>query len=293
MPMVCLTERKHLMTDQQGVLYLCATPIGNLEDMTPRAIRMLQEADLIAAEDTRHTRQLLNHFAINGKMVSYHEHNKELQGPVLIGELLAGKNIALVSDAGFPGIADPGELLAKQAIAEGIRVVPVPGANAALSALVASGLPCSPFFFGGFLPKSRKNRREKLQEWQNIPSTIILYEAPHRIREVLQDIENAWGDRHIALGRELTKIHEEFFRGLISEARNFLAAKEPRGEFVLIIDAPPRVEQELPSGDPLDKVRMLMAQGAQKKEALAAVSKEYKLPRRELYNRLILEEEGK
>jgi len=281
------------MNEVPGTLYLCATPIGNLEDMTPRAIRMLQEADIIAAEDTRHTRPLLTHFNIEGKMVSYHEHNKEIQGPVLIQELLSGKNIALVTDAGFPGISDPGEALAKEAIAAGIKVVPVPGANAALCALVASGQTCSPFFFGGFLPKSKKNRKEKLKEWEQLPSTIVLYEAPHRIKEVLKDIEEAWGDREITLARELTKLHEEFFRGTIATAREFLESKEPRGEFVLVIAAPPPVEKVAPSGDPLDKVRMLMAQGAQKKEALAAVSREYGIPKRELYNRLILEEEGK
>jgi len=281
------------MNEVPGTLYLCATPIGNLEDMTPRAIRMLKEADIIAAEDTRHTRPLLTHFNIEGKMISYHEHNKEIQGPVLIQELLSGKNIALVTDAGFPGISDPGEALAKEAIAAGIKVVPVPGANAALCALVASGQTCSPFFFGGFLPKSKKNRKEKLKEWEQLPSTIVLYEAPHRIKEVLKDIEEAWGDREITLARELTKLHEEFFRGTIATAREFLESKEPRGEFVLVIAAPPPVEKVAPSGDPLDKVRMLMAQGAQKKEALAAVSREYGIPKRELYNRLILEEEGK
>jgi len=281
------------MNEVPGTLYLCATPIGNLEDMTPRAIRMLQEADIIAAEDTRHTRPLLTHFNIEGKMLSYHEHNKEIQGPVLIQELLSGKNIALVTDAGFPGISDPGEALAKEAIAAGIKVVPVPGANAALCGLVASGQTCSPFFFGGFLPKSKKNRKERLKEWEHIPSTIVLYEAPHRIKEVLKDIEEAWGDREITLARELTKLHEEFFRGTLATAREFLESKEPRGEFVLVIGAPPPEEKAAPTGDPLDKVRMLMAQGAQKKEALAAVSREYGLPKRELYNRLILEEEGK
>jgi len=281
------------MNEVPGTLYLCATPIGNLEDMTPRAIRMLKEADLIAAEDTRHTRQLLTHFNIEGKMVSYHEHNKEIQGPVLIEELLSGKTIALVTDAGFPGISDPGETLAKEAIAAGITVVPVPGANAALCGLVASGQSCSPFFFGGFLPKSKKNRKEKLLEWQAIPSTIVLYEAPHRIKEVLKDIEEVWGDRNITLARELTKLHEEFFRGTLSAARAFLEAKEPRGEFVVILEGPPKQAKEPPVGDPLKKVRMLMAQGIQKKEALAAVAKEYALPKRELYNRLILEEEGK
>ena len=280
------------MNEVPGILYLCATPIGNLEDMTPRAIRMLREADIIAAEDTRHTRPLLTRFNIEGKMLSYHEHNKEIQGPVLIQELLSGKNVALVTDAGFPGISDPGEALAKEAIAAGIQVVPVPGANAALCGLVASGQTCSPFFFGGFLPKSKKNRKEKLGEWEHIPSTVVLYEAPHRIREVLKDLEEAWGDRNITLGRELTKLHEEFFRGTVSSARKFLEEKEPRGEFVLVIAGPPKEEETAPTGDPLDKVRMLMAQGVPKKAALAATSKEYKLPKRELYNRLILEEEG-
>ena len=181
------------MENEKGTLYLCATPIGNLEDMTPRAVRVLQEADLIAAEDTRHTRQLLTHFGIHGQLLSYHEHNKEKQGPVLLEALAAGKDIALVTDAGFPGISDPGEMIAQQAIAAGFQVVPVPGANACLTALVASGLPSTPFFFGAFLPKSRKNRKEKLEEWKNIPATLVLYEAPHRILDVLQDMEGIIG----------------------------------------------------------------------------------------------------
>ena len=280
------------MIEGKGTLYLCATPIGNLEDLTPRAMRMLKEADIIAAEDTRHTRQLMTHFDLHGHLISYHEHNKEKQGPLLIKRLLEGENIALVSDAGFPGIADPGELLVRQAIEENITVVPVPGANAALSGLVASGLPSATFFFGGFLPKSKKNRRLQLEEWQNIPGTIIFYEAPHRIKAVLQDIAEAWGDRSVVLAREITKIHEEFFRGTISSALAHLAEKEPRGEFVIILGAGQKAEVLLPQEDPLVKVRMLMAEGIQKKEALAVVAKEYKVPKRELYNKLLLEEEG-
>ena len=280
------------MIEGKGTLYLCATPIGNLEDLTPRAMRMLKEADIIAAEDTRHTRQLMTHFDLHGHLISYHEHNKEKQGPLLIKRLLEGENIALVSDAGFPGIADPGELLVRQAIEENITVVPVPGANAALSGLVASGLPSATFFFGGFLPKSKKNRRLQLEEWQNIPGTIIFYEAPHRIKAVLQDIAEAWGDRTVVLAREITKMHEEFFRGTISSALAHLAEKEPRGEFVIILGAGQKAEVLLPQEDPLVKVRMLMAEGIQKKEALAVVAKEYKVPKRELYNKLLLEEEG-
>ena len=276
------------MTEGCGTLYLCATPIGNLEDMTPRALRMLQEADLIAAEDTRHTRQLLTHFGIHGTLISYHEHNKERQGPVLLASLREGKSIALVSDAGFPGISDPGELIARQCIAEGIPVVPVPGANAALTALVASGLSSTPFFFGGFLPKSRKNRKEKLEEWKDIPATLVLYEAPHRILDVLQDMEEVWGDRKMTLGRELTKLHEEFFRGTISTCRQHLLEKMPRGEFVLVVEQG-KVEKQEPQGDPLDAVKALLEEGMDKKEALAQVAKAYKVPKRELYNRLVRE----
>ena len=274
---------------EQGILYLCATPIGNLEDMTPRALRMLQEADLIAAEDTRHTRQLLNHFDIHGQLLSYHEHNKEKMGLVLLSALQEGKNIALVSDAGFPGISDPGEQIAKEAIAAGIQVVPVPGANAALTALVASGLPSTPFFFGGFLPKSRRNRKEKLEEWKNIPATLILYEAPHRITEVLKDMEEVWGNRRLAMCRELTKLHEEFFRGTVEQARQHLDENPPRGEFVLVVEQGEVVREE-PQGDPLDEVRRLMESGVDKKTALVQAAKTYKVPKRELYNRLLKEE---
>ena len=277
---------------EYGILYLCATPIGNLEDMTPRAQRMLAEADIIAAEDTRHTLQLLNHFNIKGRLVRYDEHSKERQGAYLLAELLDGKNVALVSDAGFPGIADPGEQLAKLAIDAGVRVVPVPGANAALCALIASGLPASPFFFGGFLPKSKKNRREQLEAWQYLPATVVLYEAPHRITQVLQEIMAVWGDRQLAAARELTKLHEEFFRGSISQCLAWLAVNKPRGEFCLVIAAgtaaPPQPEVQ----DPLTQVKSLLAQGVDKKTALAQVAKANKLPKRELYKQLISEEEG-
>ncbi len=276
-----------------GTLYLCATPIGNLEDMTPRAIRMLREADIIAAEDTRHTLQLLNHFEIKVRLVRYDEHSKEKQGAYLLGELLSGKNIALVSDAGFPGIADPGEALAKEAIDAGIRVVPVPGANAALCALIASGLPAYPFFFGGFLPKSRRNRKEQLDLWKHIPATVILYEAPHRIKEVLQDILECWGDRPMAAARELTKLHEEFYRGTVASCLEWLEQQPPRGEFCLVL-APgegkaPETSEEL---DPLDEVKNLIASGTDKKTALAQVAKKHRIPKRELYNQLISEGEG-
>lgn len=280
------------INDKYGTLYLCATPIGNLEDMTPRALRMLQEADLIAAEDTRHTLQLLNHFNIKGRLVRYDEHSKEKQGAYLLEQLLEGKSIALVSDAGFPGIADPGEALAQDAIAQGVRVVPVPGANAALCALIASGLPTYPFFFGGFLPKSKRNRREQLELWQHIPATMILYEAPHRIVEVLKDILACWGDRPLAAARELTKLHEEFYRGTVSGCLSWLEENSPRGEFCLVLgagDGKAATEEE--QLEPLDEVRRLMAEGVDKKSALAQIAKKRKIPKRELYNQLISEGE--
>ena len=318
-----------------GTLYLCATPIGNLEDMTPRAIRMLSEADIIAAEDTRHTRQLLNHFEIKGHLLldqdqgSYYsavgllfgllyklKPEKDRSGyspedvqklaadfsvtPItdldleqistLLQELQDGKNVALVSDAGFPGIADPGEALAKEAIAAGIKVVPVPGANAALCALIASGLPAYPFFFGGFLPKSKRNRREQLTKWQYIPATVILYEAPHRLEEVLQDILACWGDRQMAAARELTKLHEEFFRGTVSECLAWIKVQPPRGEFCLVLAPGAEPVQEEADVDPLTEVKQLIAGGMDKKEALAKVAKARRVPKRELYNSLLQEE---
>ena len=280
-----------------GTLYLVATPIGNLGDMTPRAVQALTDADLIAAEDTRRTLQLLNHFSIKGKLIHYDENNKEKQGPVLLQELLQGKNIALVTDAGFPGISDPGEAMAKLAIKNSIAVVPVPGANACLTALVASGLPSTPFFFGAFLPKSKKNRKEQLEKWKWIPATIVLYEAPHRIVDVLEEILAAWGDRQMAFGRELTKLHEEFWRGTVSEAISYLKENSPRGEFVLVIAQADEAAGEMTAAepgnatDPLDMVKEKIAKGVPKKEALSEIAKQFKIPRRDLYNRLIQEQE--
>ena len=275
-----------------GTLFLVATPIGNLGDMTPRALEVLAAADLIAAEDTRRTLQLLNHFSIKGKLIHYDENNKEKQGPVLLQELLEGKNIALVTDAGFPGISDPGEAMAKLAIEKGVTVVPVPGANACLTALVASGLPSTPFFFGAFLPKSKKNRKEQLEKWKNIPATVVLYEAPHRIVDVLEEILAAWGDRQMAFGRELTKLHEEFWRGTVSQAVAHLKENTPRGEFVLVIAQAQEVSAEdEEEKDPLEAVKEKIAAGVPKKEALAQIAKQFKIPKRDLYNRLIQEQE--
>lgn len=275
----------------QGTLYLIGTPIGNLGDMTPRGLELLKTADVVAAEDTRHTLELLNHFDIKNKLVRYDEHTKDAQGEVLLKEMRSGKNVALVSDAGLPGIADPGADLAERCIAENIQVVPVPGANAALTALIASGMPTQPFFFGGFLPKSAKNRKEQLELWKNVPATMVFYEAPHRIKEVLGDVLKVWGNRKICLARELTKLHEEFWRGDLAGALEHLQSQDNiRGEFVIIL-APPVIEVvEYDLETLVGKVQELIAQGVEKKEALSYIAKEFKVPKRELYNRLLNQE---
>lgn len=220
-----------------GKLYLVATPIGNLEDMTFRAIRTLREADVIAAEDTRQTRKLLTHYEITpNKLFSYHEHNKAASGPELVRLMMEGKNLALVSDAGLPAISDPGSDLVKLALQEGIAVVPIPGANAALSALIVSGLPTEKFQFIGFLPRENKEREKLLQSLWNEEGTIMMYESPHRVVKTLESLGEVWGDREVVLARELTKRYEELVRGTISECLMHLQEYPPLGEYCIVID---------------------------------------------------------
>ncbi|MHA7966232.1 16S rRNA (cytidine(1402)-2'-O)-methyltransferase [Paenibacillus sp. CAU 1782] len=219
-----------------GKLYLVATPIGNLEDMTFRAIRILKEVDMIAAEDTRQTRKLLTHFEIHTRLVSYHEHNKSASGPELIRLLIEGKNIALVSDAGLPAISDPGADLVRDAAEQGIAVIPVPGANAALSALIMSGLPTERFLFAGFLPRDKKSAQKQLEKLGRVQATVLLYESPHRITKTLAYMLDVVGDRQIAVARELTKRHEEVLRGSISEAIQWFGEHEPKGEFCIVME---------------------------------------------------------
>jgi 16S rRNA (cytidine1402-2'-O)-methyltransferase len=225
-------------------LYLVATPIGNLDDITLRALDILKRADRIACEDTRQTQKLLNHYGITTPTISCHEHNERTRSAELIADIQAGKVVAVVSDAGMPGISDPGSFLVKEAIAAGLPVIPIPGANAALSALIASGLATSEFQFLGFLPEKAGARRTRLEDLADAPrdpaQTLIFYEAPHRIVGTLADIEAVWGpDLRIVVARELTKMHEEFLRGTVAEIRKDLAARERiRGEFVLLIQAP-------------------------------------------------------
>jgi 16S rRNA (cytidine1402-2'-O)-methyltransferase len=222
--------------EQKGILYLVPTPIGNLEDMSFRAIRLLKEADFIAAEDTRNTKKLCNYFEIKTPIVSYHEHNKETSGTKLVEKLKEGIKIALVSDAGMPTISDPGYELVAAALAEGVAVVPLPGANAALTALIASGLPCQPFYFYGFLDRQKKEKKKELEQLKKQTATIIFYESPHRLKETLALLAEVLGDRKIVLCRELTKKFEEFIRGTITEAYQWANQEEVRGEFCLIVE---------------------------------------------------------
>ncbi|RKO67961.1 16S rRNA (cytidine(1402)-2'-O)-methyltransferase [Desulfofundulus salinus] len=279
--------------NQQGILFLCATPIGNLEDITLRVLRILREVDLIAAEDTRHTRKLLAHYDIHTPMVSYREHNRRQMGRHLLNLLAAGLKVALVSDAGMPGISDPGEELVSLAIGRGIPVVPLPGPNAALTALVASGLPTSSFCFEGFLPTAAGARRRKLEELKGERRTIIFYEAPHRLLESLSDMVDIWGERQIAVARELTKKYEEIWRGTLPQAVEHFRLQSPRGEFTLVVAG----AREGEVSDTRDEswlglslkehVALLQARGMDKKEAIREVARQRGIPRREVYNQVV------
>lgn len=220
----------------EPALYLVPTPIGNLEDMSFRALRILKEADVIAAEDTRNTKKLCNYFEISTPIVSYHEHNKEYSGKQMLERLRSGEVIALVSDAGLPTISDPGYELVKDAIAEQFKVIPLPGANAALTALIASGLVPQPFYFYGFLQRGAKEKKQELEKLKKMESTWIVYESPHRLKETLKHMHEILGDRRIVLCRELTKKFEEFIRGTVGEALTWAVESEIRGEFCLIIE---------------------------------------------------------
>lgn len=231
-----MKSQKSSQHEQGSCLYLVATPIGNLEDMTMRALRILKEVDLIAAEDTRNTKKLCNYFDIQTPLISYHEHNIEVGGEKLLGYLREGKSVALVSDAGLPCISDPGADIVVKAIAEEFAVVPIPGANAALTALIASGLSPQPFYFFGFLKRNKKDRREQLEKLAKREETLIFYEAPHRLKETLKDLQLVLGNRKITLARELTKKFEEFLRGTVEEAQHWANNNEIRGEFCIVLE---------------------------------------------------------
>ena len=273
-----------------GILYLVSTPIGNLEDITLRALRVLKEADLIACEDTRQTRKLLDHFGIAKPTISYHEHNEAARAKELAEKLAAGASVALVSDAGTPLISDPGYRLVKAAIGANIPVVPIPGASAAMSALAGSGLATDSFRFCGFLPPKQTQRRKTLEALREESCTLIFYEAPHRLMESLADMEAILGERPVAIARELTKIHEEFLRGTPASVRAELAGRVSlKGEITVLIGK----QEESAAGTLADQaaaeqeVRALERQGMARVEAVKQVAKARGIPRRELYRRVI------
>ena len=277
--------------NQEGTLYLVATPIGNLDDITLRAIKVLKEADLIAAEDTRHTLKLLNHLEISKPMISYHRHNEELRSEHLIKELKEGKNIALVSDAGTPGISDPGEEIVKECIKGNIKIIPVPGACAFVNALITSGISTKEFCFYGFLPLNKKNRKEKLEEIRDINKTVILYEAPHKIKNTLEDLRKVLNkDRKVVLAREITKIHEEFIRGNIEEIIE--ESENLKGEMVLIIEENHKEkENELCNLSIEEHYKYYQEQGLEKKEIIKKIAKDRNVNKNEIYKLFINKEE--
>ena len=281
---------------EKGVLYLCATPIGNLQDMTPRCVEILRSVDVIAAEDTRNSIKLLNHFDIHTPMTAYHEFNRFDKADELVGRMLNGESVACITDAGTPGISDPGEVLVQKAAEAGIAVTSVPGACAAVNALVISGLTTRRFRFEAFLPFEKKERKEILDAIRDDTATIVVYEAPHRLVRTLNDLLDALGDRRIALCKELTKVHENVYRTTLSDAAAFFGANEPKGEFVLVIegaDPEKKRREERESWDTLslpEHVALYEKQGIDRKDAMKAAAKDRGLSKRDVYQALLAEE---
>jgi len=271
--------------DDAGILYLVGTPIGNLEDMTFRAIATLKQVDLIAAEDTRHTGKLLHHFGIDTPQTSYHEHNAFKRVPELVEKLLQGMAIALVTDAGMPAISDPGVELVQGCIAEGIRVVPIPVVTAGIAALTASGFATQHFGFDGFLPTDKKEKRDRLEILRLETRTMILYESPHRLLRTLEDLAESLGkERQIAIARELTKLHEEFWRGSIEDALAYFTAQPPRGEFTLVLEGAQPKEKTVWTEDViLRELQNLIDSGISRSDASRQLAELADLPRRQIY----------
>ena len=272
---------------EKGILYVVATPIGNLEDITLRALKILKDVDLIAAEDTRHTLKLLNHLEISKPLISYHRHNEDVKSDILIEKLEQGQNIALVSDAGTPGICDPGEEVIKKCIDIRIKVIPIPGACAMINSLICSGIDTKEFTFLGFLPLNKKLRKNKLEEIKNSNKTIIIYEAPHKLETTLKDLKEILGERKIVLAREVTKIHEEFIRedidSLIEKAKNI------KGEIVLIIEANHNIKKEnnLNELSLQEHYKYYENQGFDKKEIIKKIAKDRNVSKNEIYKNFI------
>jgi len=275
-----------------------ATPIGNLEDITLRALRILKEADIIAAEDTRQTLKLLNHFGIRNTLVSYYEHNKAEKGNYLISRLLEGKNVALVSDAGTPGISDPGEDLVRLAVSKGIPVTMVPGPAAVIAGIVLSGLPSGRFVFEGFLPVNKRVRRERLGSISRETRTMVFYEAPHKLIHTLKDLRDLLGNRRIVIARELTKKFEEVWRTTLDEAVARYENEPPKGEFVIVLEGADErglYEEEIKSWEEVsieEHVRMYMDSGLDRKEAMKKVAEDRGISKRDVYNNLLGKDRG-
>jgi len=275
----------------KGKLYLVATPIGNLEDITFRALRVLKEVDLIAAEDTRHSLKLLNYLEISKPLISYHRHNEENKTEKLINKLLNGENIAIITDAGTPAISDPGEDIVKEAIENNIEIIPVPGACALINALICSGMDTSEFSFFGFLPLNKKNRKEKLEKIKKESKTIILYEAPHKLTNTLKDILEIVGDINIVIARELTKIHEEFIRGKISEIKE--KVNEIKGEIIIVLEGNKNIEENDNIINVLNNMEIekhyeyYKNKNMEKKEIIKRIAKDRNVNKNEIYMKLI------
>lgn len=284
-----MQQQKSFEQRETGTLYLVPTPIGNLQDMTPRAIAVLADVDLIAAEDTRHTQQLLNHFDITTKQTSFHEHNWQAKIPGIIADLQQGKNIAQVSDAGMPSISDPGKELVAAAISQGIAVVPIPGATAGVTALIASGLVPQPFYFYGFLQRKNSDQLAELERLATLRDTTIFYEAPHRLKQTLENIQKVMGgDRQVVLARELTKKYEEFLRGTVAELVAWAKTHEIRGEFVVMIAGFTGEETAATDDDEAEltvqeAVAKLVAKGLKPNAAIKQVAKARQLDRQAVY----------
>ncbi len=281
-----------------GILYICGTPIGNLEDITLRAISILKEVNLIAAEDTRHTKKLLNHYQINNKVTSYYEYNKFKKAPYLVEILKNGQNIALVSDAGTPGISDPGYVLINLAIKNNIKIIPIPGVSALITALVVSGLATDKFIFDGFLPRKIKERKKYFISIENEERTIIFYEAPHRLKKTLKDMSEALGDREIVIARELTKRYEEIIRGKISQVLSKINSKEIKGEITLIVQGGIK-KKEIDSVEFLinecileEYINKLKNQGYSNKDIIKISQKKLNTPKNLIYKKILEMKKG-
>lgn len=273
------------MTDSStGTLYLVATPIGNREDITLRALQTLKQVDRIAAEDTRHSGSLLAHFQISTPLVSYHEHNRALRTPQILAQLQAGESIALISDAGMPGISDPGATLIQACIEVGIPVIPIPGPTAVIAALVASGLPTDRFVFEGFLPSQTKARQDRLAQLKTEERTLVFYEAPHRLERMLADLNQAFGaDRSVVVARELTKRFETFWRGTVAAAVEYYTTHPAKGEITLVVAGADLPMSEIGERDIVDELRCLLAEGYSRSQASRQIARQFQRDRREIY----------